>query len=90
MAPRHNQEIILHLHRLLRRTLRQPRTLALPEELRAREPQLHIREVKAEANARACAEGVESLLRFGADAVVQPAGGEESADALESVSLGGR
>lgn len=88
MAPRHNQEIILHLHRLLRRTLRQPRTLALPEELRAREPQFHIREMKADTSPRACAKGVESLLRFGADAVVQPAGGKESADALGSVSLG--
>ena len=59
MRHRRNQKEILKRHTLRRRPLPQPRALHLPEHKRYCVPQLHAREVDADAGPRARAEGME-------------------------------
>lgn len=70
MPPRVNQEIVLHLHTLLSHPATHSRSLALPKELRARKPELHVRQMYPETDARSGSEWMESFLRFGSDFVV--------------------
>ena len=65
MRHRRNQKEILKRHTLRRRPLAQPRTLHLPKHKRYRVPQLHAREVNADAGPRAGAEGVEGGFGVG-------------------------
>lgn len=70
---RRDEEIILHVHRLLGRLSSQLRTWAPPEELCSREPQLHVREVHTKTHARACTEWMEGLFGCKTDSFIQPA-----------------
>jgi hypothetical protein len=78
MTPRRDQEVIFEDHRLVSSPSTQPRTLTLPEELRTRQSQLHIRQMNSQTNSRASSQRMESFLRGRADFVVQPARREES------------
>jgi hypothetical protein len=90
MRFRRNQEEIFKLHARRRRALCQSNALALSEEERSRVPQLHAREMDADARPCARAEGMESCFgggreRFGSVAVFgrDPALGIEAGLLLE-------
>jgi hypothetical protein len=96
MRLRCNQEEILELHALGRRTQSQSNAPAVSEEERNRIPQLHAREMNANARPRTYAEGMERSLcgrrkRFGSVAIFrrEPALGIEARFAVRGKTMRG-
>lgn len=65
MTLRRDNKIILHLHTFLRRTISQPRTLALPKEQSRRIPHLHIRKMNTKTSKGTSSKSAESRFRSG-------------------------